>query len=173
LTENESGTYNGGVLSQQRLKQLLHYNPETGVFRWSTPLPSSPVKRGAIAGTIDNKGYRRIGIKGVKRGNYYRAHRLAWLYMTGEWPADQIDHIDGNRDNNRWSNLRAADAALNANNKTRAKGYSYIKARRRFVAQVMRNGKNHCLGYFTTADAAAEAYRRGIEWLDGAEGSRE
>jgi len=103
-------------LTQEYLKSILHYNQETGDFTWLIK-PSVAVKKGSIAGALAlnhiGKKYRRIKI------NYksYRAHRLAFFYMTGEWPKDQVDHEDGNGMHNWWNNLRLATQEKNQRNR--------------------------------------------------------
>lgn len=94
-----------------RLKELLHYNPETGVFTWL--VSRGKVKAGSVAGRLNKDGHRRIKIDGVE----YFAHRLAFLYMTGEWPKELIDHRDVDPANNRWGNLREATIMQNARNR--------------------------------------------------------
>jgi hypothetical protein len=101
-------------ITQEELKQLLHYEPETGMFTWLKDR-SDKVKAGHSAGCkADKLGYKRICID----YKIYPSHRLAFLYMTGEWPQHMVDHIDGNPANNKWSNLRQADAHQNARNKS-------------------------------------------------------
>ena len=85
-------------LTAETLRQILHYNPDTGVFTWIRK--PRYAGSGEQAGSYSTKGYRRVKI-GVTS---YRAHRLAWFYMTGQWPVDQIDHINGIPDDNRFSN---------------------------------------------------------------------
>jgi hypothetical protein len=155
------------MLTQARLMELLYYNPDTGNFRWKVP-PSSRIRQTDIAGTIDNKGYRRIGIKGDKPGKYYRAHRLAWLYMTGVWPEDQIDHINGDKDDNRWDNLRSASNAENMRNRP-AKGYTFSPRHKTtpWCAQITHNGKNQYLGRYKTKREAEAAYRAAANELWG------
>ena len=94
-------------LTQSLLKQLLHYDPETGVWTWLAPY-SRNIKPGDMAGS-DGGRYWRIQIN----GRSYGAGRLAWLYMTGQWPKEQIDHIDRNGYNDRWINLREATSSQN------------------------------------------------------------
>ena len=89
------------MLTQSELKSLLHYDPETGLFTWIAPL-SNRVQVGDVCSTVAPIGYILIGVRGQK----LYAHRLAWLYMTGEWPENQIDHINCVKTDNRWANLR-------------------------------------------------------------------
>ena len=89
-------------MKQEELKQILDYDPDTGLFRWKIK-PRSQTDLGDIAGTLC-QGYIRITIN---KKNYY-AHRLAWLYMTGQWPVNTVDHINRIRNDNRISNLREA-----------------------------------------------------------------
>ena len=99
-------------ITQKRLKEVLRYDPDTGVFTWLVTIPN--IKGvGAVAGTIKSTGYIRIGIN---KRQYY-AHRLAFLYMSGELPFDHTDHINGIRHDNRWCNLRAVTEKENHKNK--------------------------------------------------------
>jgi hypothetical protein len=95
-------------LTAEYLRQLLSYDPDTGLFRWRVQLGFRG-KVGAVAGTTHSKGYRQIRID----GRIYRAHRLAWLYIHGEWPSGGLDHIDGNPANNAIANLRPATQQQN------------------------------------------------------------
>jgi hypothetical protein len=103
------------MLSQELLKQLLSYCPETGEFRWRVDR-NQHVASGDVAGRVGKsgrlKGYRRITVGGRK----YLSGRLAHFYMTGEWPTDQIDHIDRNPSNDAWGNLRSVSQSLNKRN---------------------------------------------------------
>jgi hypothetical protein len=127
------------MLTQEALKRLMSYNPETGVFTWLVDR-SDKIKAGDVAGGKNSiRGYKRIGID----YKVYPAHRLAFLYMTGKWPQHFVDHIDGNRSNNAWNNLRQATPAQNAANKCMQKNNSsgHIgvwkpKGRNRWVVQV-------------------------------------
>ena len=146
------------------LRQVLDYNPLTGVFTWKVNR-SRQAKRGVVAGReIIVPDDHHVRIIGVKRKNYY-AHRLAWYWMTSEWPTKQIDHKDCNALNNAWNNLRLATPYQNSmnqrkrkNNKTGFKGVSFHKRDKRFAASIRINGNLTWLGYFDTAEEAHAAY---------------
>lgn len=115
--------------TQEQIKRALKYDPETGVFTWLIS-PSNRAKKGSVAGFMNDAGYWMIGIDNVR----YRAHRLAWLYMTGEWPERKIDHENTIRSDNRWANIRLADdsqnvcnQALRADNTSGVKGVRFWK----------------------------------------------
>jgi hypothetical protein len=132
------------MIEQSYLKELLHYDPDTGVFKWL-------VKRKGIrdydnAGSINNYGYLIIVIDGVK----YKGHRLAWLFMHGECP-EEIDHIDRNKSNNVFSNLRACTHSQNMANQDAENVYQH---RDKFLASVKHNGK---MVYGGTHDTYEEA----------------
>jgi hypothetical protein len=121
----------GAELTAERLRALLSYDPVSGVLVGLIK-PSQPVRAGAVAGGI-NHGYRRIKIG----RRIYGAHRLAWLYMTGEWPCNEIDHINCDRADNRWCNLREAtdsqqfaNAYVRADNTPVLRAWSGIRRRR-------------------------------------------
>jgi HNH endonuclease/AP2 domain len=150
------------MLTQKRLKELLHYNPETGIFTWlMKPSPqANRISADNIAGHINVEGYFVIGID----GKVYKAHRLAWFYMAGVWP-NQIDHINGIRNDNRWCNLRLVKKSQNAlnrgenkNNTSGIKGVSWYKKYEKWVAQIGKNKKRINLGYFDTKEEAHAAY---------------
>lgn len=102
----------GGQVPEEDLKKIISYNPESGEFRWKTNY-GKKIKAGAVAGGLDkNNGYWHIRIG----YNLIRAHRLAFFYMTGQWPKDSVDHIDGDRANNKWSNLREISNIYNVQN---------------------------------------------------------
>lgn len=138
-------------LTAQKLRELLDYNPETGVFVWKKTLSSKNLN-GKNAGKINSHGYCSIKI------NYknYLAHRLAWLFVYDKWPPQFIDHINGNRLDNRICNLRNANYFVNNRNRTMAKGFS--KVGNKFRARIVVNDKTICLGTFETEQEANLAY---------------
>lgn len=143
------------MIDVEILKNALEYFPEIGVFRWKIS-PAKNIAIGSIAGAPDNRGYWQIR---CCRRLYY-AHRLAWLFMTEEWPAFQLDHKNLNKSDNRWENLRAATATQNRANQ---RGYGkYPKGvclqGKKFQAQIQKNGKHLYLGIFATQEEASEAY---------------
>lgn len=147
------------MISHQLLKQLVHYNPETGVFTWAMSRPAC--RAGDRAGSKGVLGYRVIGVDNVQ----YREHRLAWFYMTGEWPDLDIDHVNMVKDDNRWSNLRLCTPSENATNVppkaknvSGEKGVSWDKERGLWLAQIRIAGKKKNLGRYSCKDAARKVY---------------
>ena len=141
----------GWQLTQEYLKSVLFYDPLTGVFKWiSKPTPRShKAVIGKIAGDKDVRGYMRIGIKGHR----YPSHRLAWLYMTGEWPKNEIDHINHNKSDNRWTNLRDVphqdnlkNQVVSLTNKSGVIGVSWDRERDKWYACIKFDGKSISLG---------------------------
>lgn len=117
------------TLTAERLRHLLDNSPASGVFIWRIS-PSPRVKPGEIAGAVNDRGYIKIKIG----GKHIPAHRLAFLWMTGQEPTDQVDHINGIRSDNRWGNLRLATPSQNQwnkgpqwNNTSGYRGVSYDK----------------------------------------------
>lgn len=146
------------VLTQELLKTLLRYEPDTGYFYWLKPL-GGPVVSGSPAGYVDAQGYHIIGVRGL----YEKAHRLAWLYMTGLWPQPEVDHINRNRADNRWCNLReATNVEGRLNSKTRSKYGRGVYAAKsgRFDARIGFRGKVYHIGVFDTPAEASAAYQK-------------
>ena len=151
---------NEEALTAERLRELLSYDQETGEFRWSLGGKGTGGP-GSVAGHV-SRGYVRICVA----GHMYQAHRLAWLYVHGEWPVDQIDHINGEKIDNHIANLREATASENggnqrkaaSNNKAGLLGVSWYKQRKKFKAQIKLNGKTKHLGMFSTSEQAHQAY---------------
>lgn len=148
------------ALTGSRLERLLNYDSETGVFRWRGG--HKRVRAGAVAGVIDKDGYVIICID----GRNYRAHRLVWLWMTGDWPVDEIDHRDMSRSNNRFDNLREATHQQNAHNR-RKRGFILDRRRNVFVARINIGSEHIHLGQFSTAEEAQAAYNSAAEKLHG------
>lgn len=155
-------------ITQERLKQLVTYNPDSGIFYRKTTFGKSIA--GNETGTKSMYGYLLITIDRKS----YRAHRLAWLYMYGCIPNGHIDHINGIRTDNRIKNLREADYFKNAwnskvqkNNTTGVKGVSFNKKSRLYDASVCKNNKRYYVGGFKTLDEAKIAIEEFREYLHG------
>jgi hypothetical protein len=153
------------VTSATRVRELLNYCPETGVITWRVDRPGGQgavvVRAGAVAGCLDKHGYRLVRID----RHLFRAPRLVWAWMTGEWPPVLIDHINGAKDDNRWANLRLADKSLNAlnihkaNRGNKATGLRGVRPSGiSFTARIRIRGKVQHLGSFPTAELAHAAY---------------
>lgn len=150
------------ALSHDYLTEVLDYNAETGKFVWKKPA-SHQMHPGDEAGTQNASGYVFICVGGVR----YKAHRLAWFYHYGEWPSDetpQIDHINGNRADNRIANLRfVTDEQNSRNQKVRSTntsgrtGIQFHKPRGKWMAVIRNNGKYECLGYYAKFEDAVKA----------------
>lgn len=120
---------------------------------------------------MNGNGYRRVNVDGAK----YYEHRLAWFYMTGAWPKDQIDHVNGDRSDNRFINLREASAADNVRNVAKKKhntsgflGVTFDKSRGKWKAQITMHGRPICLGRFGDINDASKAYQEAKRRLHGA-----
>jgi len=147
-------------LTAEVLKHVLRYEPETGLFTWKTRKGKRGIP-GRIAGTVDFSGYVVISIDRKR----HKAHRLAWLYMTGAWPEVAIDHINGARHDNAFKNLRQADWAQNqqnrtlqCNNKSGFLGVSWDSFAGNWRAGIRVGGKSTNLGGYETAVRAHMAY---------------
>jgi hypothetical protein len=148
------------MLTAERLRELLHYDPSTGIFTWRVRRCGRALV-GATAGSLNADGYVHIRVDGGR----YKAHRLAVLYMTGEWPVRDVDHENLCRSDNRWNNLRRATRSQNCansrrprNNTSGFKGVSWHGAGKAWVARVMVKGESRYLGLFDTPEAAHAAY---------------
>lgn len=148
------------AITQERLKELLHYDSGTGVFTWRVRRGGGATA-GAKAGATDTYGYAQITVD----RHLYLAHQIAWLYMTGFWPRFEIDHRNRVRNDNAWSNLRPADRLLNTQNRTKPNtknstgllGVSRYRTSE-FSARITVNGKQRFLGVYSSAEQAHAVY---------------
>lgn len=178
------------TLTADFVRSILNYDPKTGLFTWKHRSADTfelaarhsreqiarlwnPRYAGKPAGHCDSYGYHQIKINSV----YYLAHRMAWLFIHGEWPEKEMDHINGNRADNRLVNLRLCSRMQNMANSgrksTNKSGYKgvYLKARhtkKRWASQIRAGGKQITLGYFDTPEAAHAAYVKAAKELHGA-----
>jgi hypothetical protein len=157
------------MIKHDYLTKVLNYDPDTGVFTW-IERTSYVVKAGDVAGSMCTNGYWRIMLKRRE----YGAHRLAWFYMTGEWPLHHIDHKDRNPLNNRWSNLRIATLSQNqANTQCRPtntsgrKGVTWNRRCAKWQAGIKVNGRSYHLGLFDSIDDAHDAYANAAKQFYG------
>jgi hypothetical protein len=150
-------------ITQAALKEKIHYDPETGIFRWLVNRTNG-VKAGDLAATSRQNGYAVMCFA----NKTYKAHRLAWLYMTGEFPPEYIDHINCEKSDNRWSNLRMASNSENQRNRTGtgsncgAKNVTFLPKRNKFQVSLKVAGKEKFIGYyddFELADLVAHEAR--------------
>jgi hypothetical protein len=155
-------------LTQDYLKSILHYNPETGIFKRLLKVANN-VNVGDIAGNMNKQGYLRIRIK----NHFYSLHRLSFLYMTGALPEEQVDHINGIRHDNRWENLRHVPKIVNrwnlklyATNKSGVVGVNWYKSAALWQANINVNGRRIYLGKFVDYFEAVCA-RKSAERLYG------
>ncbi len=159
MSDKRVGMLRGLTLA--RLKELLHYDPDTGKFTRLVSVRGHKV--GSDAGCLKaDSGYISIRID----GEIYYAHILAWFYMTGEWPISLCDHKYQDRSDNRWKNLREANGSQNlmnskmwSNNKSGVKGVWLFRSRGKWVAEIKVRGRKICLGYYTAIEDAAAARR--------------
>lgn len=147
------------LITPARLRELLHYDPSTGVFTWKVRA-ARRIHVGDVAGSVKGKGYLAIGVG----GRLYPAHRLAFLYVRGVWPVNHIDHINGIHDDNKFSNLRDVTRSVNMQNQKKAHACNklgLLGVRRNgkgFQAQIRLGGRLKCLGTFPTPELAHVAY---------------
>jgi hypothetical protein len=149
------------MITQSYLQEIIFYNKETGIFTWKVNR-GRLCKIGNIAGSTDSWGHRQICIDGIK----ILAHRLAWIYVHGVEPKYQIDHIDGNKQNNAIDNLRDVNQFINQQNRTKARkdsssGFMGVqKDGSKYKASIKVNKTKFYLGMFNTPQEAFEAYKK-------------
>lgn len=140
----------------EKVRKQLEYDPYSGSITW--------IKNGKMAGCVSKNGYRSIMVA----GKHFQAHRIAWFMYYGTWPSMDVDHINGNRSDNRIDNLRDISRRSNiqnmrspmSNNKSGYLGVLFDKRARfkKWYAMIRHDGKNKCVGYFNTPEEAHEAY---------------
>ena len=155
------------IVTSERLKEVLSLDRATGILRWKVQLSSRGLI-GSIAGCIDSKGYRNIGID----GQIYYAHVLVWFIIKGKWPSNNIDHRNHNTDDNRFENLRLASEAQNQwnskphkNNTSGQRGVYELRGK--WMVLLAKNGKRHYLGIYNDHAAARAVAVEGIQRLHG------
>lgn len=147
-------------LTLEQLKELFTYDPEVGHFVRNVGRSGRRAHAGAVAGAPNKKGHLYINIGSKK----YAAHRLAWFYVCGNWPSGVIDHINGNKVDNRIANLRDVDSCINQQNRRSANKSNTLgvlgvcKDKNSYVAAISIDGISKRLGSFKTADDAHRAY---------------
>lgn len=146
------------LLTYERAREVLVYDPETGALNWRIARPGAP--KGALVGTRTSDGYQQVEVD----YRLYRAHRIAWLLMTGAWPRHHIDHINGMRADNRWKNLREATPLQNARNRRPNKdtgsgrvGVTFVKASSKWQAYIGIDNRTVSLGHFSDIEDAIAA----------------
>lgn len=147
----------GTTITHKRLLEVLTYDPTTGEF--TANINRGPLKAGQKLGNPHKDGYVRLMIDRKE----YLGHRLAWLYMTGEWPNGELDHKNRIRSDNRWENLRLAtghgnwqNIVLPKSNTSGAKGICYDKSHGRWKVQIGHNGQRISLGYYSDLEDAKQ-----------------
>ena len=147
------------MITQDRLKELLRYCKDSGVFSWRINRKGG-VKSGQCCSCVDSAGYVVIRVD----GRLYRGHRLAWLHEHGVFPNELIDHINGIKSDNRILNLRLCTKSQNAqnakphiDNTSGFKGVSFCRNTKKWVADICVNGSSHRLGYFVDIEDAKRA----------------
>lgn len=157
-------------ITAEYLRSILHYESETGIFTWKVST-SRNVKAGDVAGSQNGDGYMQIRVC----SRSYLAHRLAWLYEHGEWPKDQIDHINRDRSDNRIENLREVTNKQNHQNRSKPSnntsghpGVSWDKRASKWRARIEHNQKQIHLGLFTDLEEALSARKAAekLYWAD-------
>ncbi|QBR52757.1 HNH endonuclease [Erwinia sp. QL-Z3] len=150
------------MLTASEVKKILNYDSDSGIFTWILPASKS-IKPGRVAGSISSNGYLRIKINGKS----YPAHRIAWLLVHNTFPDTEIDHINGEKLDNRITNLRIASRLQNNRNVIKRKdntsgfkGVSWQLPNKKWVARISVNRKRLTIGFFDSKEEAAEAYKQ-------------
>ena len=159
-SDRKSTVRYGQTLSVAEIRDAFNYDPSSGELSWRKPVGRA--RAGSVCGSPDGRGYLAVGYKYAR----WRAHRLAWAHWHGEWPDKDIDHIDGNTQNNAINNLRLATKSqnlqnrkLNKDNKTGVRGVTWHKPSSKWQAHITVSGRQIALGRFECIKDAAEARR--------------
>jgi len=157
-------------ITQKRIKDILHYDPESGIWTWLIDKPG--VLNSGIAGYVDTNGYRQIGID----REVYPSGRLAWLYMNGYFPEHEIDHKNRIKHDDRWKNLRHVSHQCNSrnrrnfkNNTSGVKGVYWAKEKGKWYSQIKVHGKTFHIGYHSDKNEAVLhrlAAEQCLDWSD-------
>lgn len=149
------------MLSQTQLKEKLSYNQDIGKFTWK--ITQRGTRKGSIAGSVNDQGYVIIRLNKIA----YRAHRLVWLYVTGEFPKYEIDHINGDRSDNRFTNLRDVPRKENKKNvgkyitnSSGVNGVRWYTPLKKWHVQIQHNNLKIHVGYFSCLDTAISERKR-------------
>ena len=149
------------MITQSELKEVLSYDEMTGQFVWINP-KTNRLKIGDVAGWLNNKGYLHIKIGKAS----YKCHRLAWLYVYGEFPDGQLDHVNGNKNDNRINNLRSVsnkengeNRKLHSSNTSGHRGISWNKKSNKWTATVRHLGQLHHIGQYSVLEDAVKAVK--------------
>ena len=144
-------------MTHDELKQLFDYNPDTGVLTWKLRRRGRNGRPGTVAGSLHSSGY--IYVKAFEKS--YKAHRLIWCYVYGDWPTMQIDHINRVKTDNRLSNLRLATPSENSRNRgvtlNLNPGITWDASRSKWRVQIRVGGRNKSIGRFDSLEAAKAA----------------
>lgn len=147
-------------LTAERARNLFSYDLETGELRWK--VNKGIAKKGEIAGTMRPDGYRQSSAD----GRVYLTHRLIWLFVTGKFPINEIDHVNGDKTDNRFENLRDVNRVINTENqrnsvtgsKSGKLGVHWNSRSNKFIARIKVNKKSFHLGTYTSPEEAHAAY---------------
>lgn len=157
------------MITADQLRLLMAYDQKSGVMTWLVRT-SNRVKIGDVVGSSHVQGYREVGVN----GRSYLLHRLVWLHVHGSWPSSHIDHVNGDRTDNRIMNLREATRSQNLSNRraTRLntsgyKGVTWERRRKKWQAQITVRRKLKFLGYFDCVKKAHDAYWKAAQELHG------
>lgn len=150
------------MITQEYLKEILDYSPDTGIFVWKVD-KAFRARKGDKAGSLTDHGYIKLTIN---RKRYY-AHRLAWIYVYGSHATQQLDHINGVRDDNRVENLREVSNRENGSNRKEHRegkpvGISFYAQWNYWSAAIQIKGRTTYLGSYPTKELAAEAYQKAL-----------